>query len=134
MVEVDNLERTISILAFLGVRLLQLRANLTIVIYLRKHRLVEEAKKVETQSCSRVLEEDEWKLLLQIHPMKGLKPRDILSMIWVYKVITKMGGFNDTKRTGLAGRGAIRMGWEKLQERAEGYKMAKEMLVLNGAL
>ena len=85
-------------------------------------------------SCGSVLEEDEWKLLLQIHPMKGLKMGDIPSMTWAYKSIVKMGGFNDTKRTGLAGWDAIRMGWEKLQERVKGYNMAKEILALNGAL
>ncbi|AZG35469.1 IS4 family transposase [Shewanella psychromarinicola] len=54
MTEADNLERAVSILAFVGVRLLQLREALTLPFYLRKQGLQEEATAVESESCGAV--------------------------------------------------------------------------------
>ena len=64
MASADNLERSASILAFVGVRLLQLREVLTLPVYLRKRGQIEEAKALENQSCSGVLEDDEWRILM----------------------------------------------------------------------
>ncbi len=54
MTEVDNLERVVSILAFVGVRLMQLRETLTLPFYFRKQGLPEEADAVESESCGSV--------------------------------------------------------------------------------
>lgn len=70
MTEPKNLERAVSILAFIRVRLLQLREAITIPYYLRKKGLVDEAKAVKTQHYDTVLEEDEWKVLMRFN-----KPR-----------------------------------------------------------
>jgi hypothetical protein len=66
MTEPDNLERTVSILAFIGVRLLQLRESFTLPIYLKKQGLVEEATTCEMMKCDKVLSPLEIKLLVQI--------------------------------------------------------------------
>jgi hypothetical protein len=41
--------------------------------------------------------------------------------------VAKLGGFADTKRTGIAGWSTLWIGWERLQERVQGLIMAKEM-------
>ncbi|MFQ3196710.1 MAG: hypothetical protein ACI8R9_001919 [Paraglaciecola sp.] len=47
MTKPDNMERTVSILAFVGVRLLQLRESFTLPINLTKQGLVEQAAPCE---------------------------------------------------------------------------------------
>ena len=106
MTEPKYLERAVSILAFIGDRLLQLREAITIPYYLRKKGLVEEAKVVET-----VLEEDEWKVLMRFNKPRGHKDKGAPSLKWAYKSIAKLGGFTDTKRTGIASWTAV---WEGL--------------------
>ena len=128
MTERDNLERAVSILAFIGVRLLQLREALTLPFYLRKQGLLKEADAVESESCGGVLVDDEWKILLQMSPLKGHDTDIAPPLKWAYQAIAKLGGFNDTKRTGIASWSTIWEGWDKLQERVAGYRIAKEML------
>ena len=128
MTEPDNLERAVSILAFVGVRLLQLREALTLPFYLRKQGLLKEANTVESESCDSVLKGDEWKVLLQMSPIKGHDNAIAPPLKWAYQAIAKLGGFNDTKRTGIASWITIWEGWDKLQERVTGYRIAKEML------
>jgi hypothetical protein len=41
--------------------------------------------------------------------------------------VAKLGGFADTKRTGMARWSTLWIGWEYLQERVQGLIMAKEM-------
>lgn len=40
----------------------------------------------------------------------------------------KLGGFTDSKRTGIAGWETLWKGWDKLKERVHGMLMAKQML------
>ena len=47
---------------------------------------------------------------------------------WAYCAIAKLGGWNDTKRTGKASWATVWKGWYKLQERLEGYKIFKNSL------
>lgn len=128
MTEPKNLERAVSILAFIGVRLLQLREAITIPYYLRKKGLIEEAKAVESQSCDAVLEEDEWKVLMRFNKPRGHKGKGAPSLKWAYQSIAKLGGFTDTKRTGIASWAAVWEGWSTLQSHVVGYRVAKEMV------
>ncbi len=128
MTEPKNLERAVSILAFIGVRLLQLRETITIPYYLRKKGLIEEAKAVEDQSCDTVLEEDEWKVLMRFNKPRGHKGNGAPSLKWAYQSIAKLGGFTDTKRTGIASWTAVWEGWSTLQSHVVGYRVAKEMI------
>lgn len=128
MSEPKNLERAVSILAFVGIRLLQLREAMTIPHYLRRKGLLEKAKELENQSCTTVLEEDEWKILMRLMKPKGKKNKGVLSLKWAYQSIAKLGGFTDTKRTGIASWTTIWEGWDTLQSHVVGYRVAKEML------
>jgi len=56
MTEPKNLERAVSILAFIGIRLLQLREVMTLPLYLRKKGLIDEAVGIENQRCDTVFE------------------------------------------------------------------------------
>lgn len=133
MVEPDNLERAVSILAFIGVRLLKLREALTLPIYLRKKGLVAEARNIEQQPCNTVFEEDEWKVLIQLYKPKN-KAREVPSLKWAYQSLAKLGGFNDTKRTGIACWSTVWEGWDTLQSHVVGYRLAKNMVASGKAL
>ena len=64
MTEPDHLERAVSILAFIGIRLLQLRESFTLPLLLKAYDLHEEAKRVAAQGCEHVLTNEEWTMLL----------------------------------------------------------------------
>lgn len=128
MTSPDNLERAASILGFIAIRLLQLREVLTLPIYLRKKGQIEEAEGMENQSCASVLEEDEWRLLMQHYKPRGHQGKGAPSMKWAYQSIAKLGGFTDTKRTGMAGWATIWEGWDTLQDWLKGYRLAKAMV------
>ncbi len=57
---------------------------------------------MEAQRCDTVLEEDEWKVLMRFNKPRGHKDKGAPSMKKAYKSIAKLGGFTDTKRTGIA--------------------------------
>lgn len=128
MTSPDNLERAASILGFIGIRLLQLREVMTLPVYLRKKGKIEEAFGLEEQSCSSVLEEDEWRILMQHYKPRGHKGKKAPSMKRAYQSIARLGGFTDTKRTGMASWTTVWEGWDTLQEQLKGYRLAKAMV------
>jgi len=107
----ENLERGGSILAFIAVRLLQLRE---IALHNPK-------KLKKTIPVTHLLQEDEWKILWITIEKKKL-PKKKPDVIWAYKSIGKLGGWYDSKRTGIVGWKALWKGWFKLVERIESYK------------
>jgi hypothetical protein len=132
MTEPGNLERTVSISAFVGVRSLQLRESFTLPIYLTKQGLVEEAAACEKMKRDKVLSPLEIQLLVQIEKTKSKtksknKPLEEGTLQWAYMAVAKLGAFADTKRTGIARWSTLWIGWERLQERVQGLIMAKEM-------
>ena len=124
----EHLERMVSILAFVAVRLMRLRESFTLPILLKRYGLLEQAKKVAAQDCQGVLTEDEWRLLVAMDKGKKRPETEVPSLQWVYLAIARLGGFTDTKRTGLASWATIWEGWDKLQERLTGYIFAKDLL------
>lgn len=107
-----NLERTATVLAFVAVRLLQLREA-----------VLERDAERATQPCTKVLSEDEWRVLWATR--HGTRPPDqVPTLRWAYESIAKLGGFMDTKRTGRAGWDTMWDGWFRLQERVIGYRLA----------
>ncbi|UJF17058.1 IS4 family transposase [Vibrio sp. SS-MA-C1-2] len=134
MTSPDNLERAASILAFVGIRLLQLREIMTLSLYLRKKGKREEAEELEKQSCHHVLEKDEWRILMQHYKPRGHKGKNAPSLKWAYQSIAKLGGFTDTKRTGMASWTTIWEGWDKLQSQVQGYRVAKAIFEAEGSL
>ncbi|SQH75676.1 transposase (fragment) [Shewanella benthica] len=124
MTEPQNLERAVSILAFIGVRLLQLRETITLPYYLRKKGLIDETLDMENQSCDTGFDKDEWKLLSRHYKPRGHKGKSAPSMRWAYLSLAKLGGFTNTKGTGIASWSRIWEGWDQFA----GYRAAKEML------
>jgi hypothetical protein len=134
MTEPKNLERAVSILAFIGIRLLQLREVMTLPLYLRKKGLIDEAVGIEKQRCDTVFEQDEWKILQQYYKVRGHDGKTAPDMKWAYKSLAKLGGFTDSKRTGMASWSTIWEGWDTLQAQVSGYRLAKEMLAASKVL
>ena len=56
--------------------------------------------------------------------LKGSVP----SLKWAYLSIAKLGGFNDTKRTGIASWSTVWDGGSKFQNMLTGYRAAKESI------
>ncbi len=49
-------------------------------------------------------------------------------MQWAYMAIARLGGFMDSKRTGIASWGALWEGWEALQSKLDGFLAAKDLM------
>ena len=128
MTEAENLERAASLLAFIGVRLLQLKEVLTLSVYLKKKGLIKEAEIHEKTKCDKVLEEEEWQLLMYLQPQRGVKTGTIPTLKNAYQAMATLGGFYDSKRTGVASWETIWDGWSKLQDTLIGYRAAKELM------
>ncbi len=109
----DNLERISVILAFIAIRLLQLR-------------FMKEVKELSESSCESVLSKKSWKLLWLKLESKTL-PNKAPSIEWAYRSLAKLGGWKDTKRTGRASVKALWEGWFKLQTILEGYELAMSL-------
>ncbi|MFT6977057.1 MAG: hypothetical protein ACJAZA_000761 [Shewanella psychromarinicola] len=134
MITSENLERTASILAFIGVRLMQLRESFTLPILLKKKGFLEEAVQTKNQLCDTVLTKDEYQVLRQIDSPRLIKKEQLPSLQWAYLAIARLGGFSDSKRTGIAGWDTLWEGWDLLQQKVSGYLLAKEMLAAGETL
>lgn len=135
MTEPENLERMVSILAFVAVRLMQLRECLTFAAQLRARGLKEQAEAIESQPCTNVLTQDEWRILYLNANKRGGRypkklPKEVPTLKWAYQAIAKLGGFYDSKRTGIASWTTMWLGWDKLQDMLSGYYLSKETAVL----
>lgn len=130
MEEPDNMERMVSLLSFVAVRLLQLRESFTLPQELRALGLLREAEHVENQSCETVLTKDECQLLSYLDKGKRKRKEREGSLQWAYMAIARLGGFMDSKRTGIASWGALWEGWHTLQSKLDGFIAAKEMMAL----
>ena len=128
MEEPDNLERMVSILSFVAVRLLQLRESFTLPQALRAQGLLKEAEHVESQSAETVLTQDECQLLGYLDKGKRKRKERTGSLQWAYMAIARLGGFMDSKRTGIASWGTLWEGWEALQSKLDGFLAAKDLM------
>ena len=107
MEEPDNLERMVSILSFVAVRLLQLRESFTLPQALRAQGLLKEAEHVESQSAETVLTRmnvSYWAIWTRENASAKEKAG---SLQWAYMAIARLGSFMDSKRTGIASWGAL---------------------------
>ncbi|MDR2187318.1 MAG: IS4 family transposase [Azonexus sp.] len=114
---VANLERMLTITAFVAVRLLQLREQL------------QQGKSVAAVgiSCDKILECDEWQVLWLADRKKAPLPASPPPTVWACLAIARLGGFLDTKHTGQPGWDTLWNGWLRLQDRVEGRRLAREM-------
>lgn len=110
----ENLMRMAVILAFVAVRLLQLREVL-------------DNKVLAELPCTAVLDEQQWKILwVSTQACKKL-PDSAPTLEWAYRAIAKLGGFTNTKRTGRASWETMWYGWAKLNERVAGHRLLKDV-------
>ena len=104
----NNLEKRVVILAFIAIRLHQLR-------YLGLNK-----KDAEKQSCEITLSSLAWKLLW-CKQEKSKPPEKVPSLYWAYINLRKLAGWYDSKRNGRVGWKRLWEGWFKLQTLLEGY-------------
>jgi len=107
----ENLERLAVILAFVAVRLLQLR---------------EGVEAVPDQPCDTILQRPQWECLWLSTESPPL-PTTVPSTQWAYYALAKLGGWSDTKRTGRVGWLTLWRGWQRLADRAHGYALAQRL-------
>lgn len=123
----ENLERIAVILAFIAVRLLQLREVFVAPSWLFDDAAAQANKRRAQAPCTQVLTTPEWQVLwvAQERSRPPVKPP---SLQWAYKTLANLGGWLDTKRTGRAGWEAMWNGWFRLQERVDTYLATREFL------
>lgn len=109
-----NIQRLAVVLAFVAVRLLQLR---------------DLASDAPDKPCTAVLPSLHWKLLwVSVERKTKRRPPAVVPTIkWAFEALGRLGGWKDTKRTGRVGWDAIWDGWFRLQERLDGYELAREV-------
>lgn len=110
----DNLERGASILAFIAVKLLQIR----------EIALLKTEKIGKNEFANYVLGKDEWKVLW-IAIEKSIPPKKPPTIEWVYFSLGKLGGWHDSKHTGIIGWKALWKGWFRLMDKVEIYNDVK---------
>jgi hypothetical protein len=106
-------ERMMIVLAAVAIRILRLRT-------------MAEGERA-TESCEEVLEPDEWQCLWA-STRKGEKlPKRPPDLAWAWHALARLGGFMDTKRTGRPGWDTLWRGWQTLQERLTGWRLARNL-------
>jgi hypothetical protein len=105
MQRASNIQRLAVILAFVAIRVLQLR---------------EAFDADPTSPCTLILQDTEWKILW-VTIEKKHPPKKPPSVKWAYHAIGRLGGWYDSKRTGRVGPKALTEGWCRLEERIAGY-------------
>ena len=115
----DNLQRMAVILMFVAVRLLQIREALML-----PHARKDDKTWNEKTPANKVVSDDEWKVLWITKENKPL-PEKVPVLTWLFHTIAKLGGWSDSKRTGMPGWQVIWDGWAKLQDRVLTYRLTK---------
>ena len=123
----DNLERIAVILAFIAVRLLQLREVFAPPAWVSDEAVSEANAQRARAPCSEVLTRTEWRVLWAAQE-RSRPPAEAPSRQWAYKTLANLGGWMDTKRTARAGWEVMWQGWFRLQERVDTYLAARDFL------
>lgn len=108
----ENMERMAVILAFIAVRLMQLKEIIT--------------TDSSEQSCIHYFSATEWRLMWKKVEKKAL-PNDPPTVHWAYYALAKLGGWHDSKRTGIVGLKALWDGWVTLMKMLEGVRLMQEL-------
>ena len=113
-----NTERMGTILAFVAVRLMQLKE------------MAENKEKAKQQSCELMFSVVEWQMLwLKIEEKK--LPTEPPSIFWGYYALAKLGGWHDSKRTGRVSTKTIWEGWAALMLMLDGHRTMTENIALS---
>ena len=73
---------------------------------------------------SKVVSDEEWKVLWITKENKPL-PKKVPPLTWLFQTIAKLGGWCNSKRTGIPGWQAVWEGWAKLQDRVLTYRLTR---------
>lgn len=113
----DNLRRAAIILAFVAIRLIQLRECFI------------NAREGSSDSvlCDALLDKHEWQALWITREKKPL-PGKVPSAAWAYDAIARLGGWVDSKRTGRVSWSTLWKGWFRLQDKVDGLRAALEIM------
>jgi hypothetical protein len=120
-----NLERIAVVLAFVAVRLLQLREVFVAPVWMPAES-VEANERRASKPCTQVLSKSEWQVLW-LAQERTRPPGEVPTMRWAYETLGKLGGWIDGQRTGRVGWEAMWKGWFRLQERHDTYLAMQEM-------
>ncbi len=110
----DNLERMSVVLAFVAVRLIQIRE------------VVMEKTDAKQHACTELLQPMEWQVLWLKRERRAL-PSTPPSLHWAYYALAKLGGWYDSKRTGKVSWLPLWEGWFRLQHMIEGAELAASL-------
>jgi hypothetical protein len=108
----DNLKRLATILAFVAVRLYQIRDAV-------------QHKQAQRESCQPYFSPVAWKLLWKATEKQKPLPKTPPTLYWAYYAIAKLGGWYDSKRNGRVGIPTFWRGWMKLATMVESYELTK---------
>ena len=79
-------------------------------------------------SCSELMSKVEWVCLyLSVNPKKRKAPSTAPTIKWALQAVARLAGWTDTKRTGRIGWETLWKGWMKLEDMADGFKVALHM-------
>lgn len=104
-----NTERMCTILAFVAVRLLQLKE------------MAENQKEAKKKSCELMFTPTEWQMLWFKMEEKQL-PETPPSLHWGYYALARLGGWYDSKRTGRVSTKTMWEGWVALIHMLDGHR------------
>ncbi len=105
-----NLQRMAQIRGFVATRLLQLKQH---------------AALAPETPCEPLLDRVTWKCLyLSTEKDSRSLPDKPPSQRWALHAVARLGGWNDSKHTGRPGWAALIRGWDALQSRITGYRLA----------
>lgn len=107
----ENLQRVGRTLAFVAVRLLQLR---------------EQSRYRPHEPCDRTLSGEQWRCLWLSTQDKPL-PAQVPTARWAFNALARLGGFYDSKRTGRVSPEALHRGWQRLRDHLVGYRLARQI-------
>ena len=88
----DNLERIAVVLAFVAVRLLQLREVFVPPAWMHAEGVVEANEKRAKSPCTEILSESEWKTLWMAQE-RTRPPSEAPTLGWAYESLGKLGGW-----------------------------------------
>lgn len=109
----QNIERLAVIMAFIAVRIYQMRE------------VAQNNNKSKEIPCTEYISSLSWKILWKATMKKKSFPSEPPSIYWAYYAIAKLGRWQDSKRTGRVGMKAFCRGWMELMKLVESYEMFK---------
>jgi hypothetical protein len=110
----DNVERLAVIMAFIAIRLYQMRE------------IAQNNKRTKDIPCTEYISGLSWKILWKATEKKTAPPITPPSIYWVYYAIAKLGRWQDSKGSGRVGMKAFWRGSIELMKLVEAYEMFKD--------